>query len=400
MPSKQYPPYVLESLAAIAENISQLVDTMTINNEKLAASQVAIKNLIATQNACLSAIITNTAKPENTMVKYFPNSTTYAMPLTYKPPAFEEASTNLVDTRAKCLPEPTSYTIKPEIISKDVVTQNNSPIIDVTTTITKTDTEVATYTPPPSPLPPIIQRDMTTFYFTTRQQTYGVFTLDDKLKDKQVRFWPTLFIPLCFRCVKTYHPGHRCHPPKLVFLQTEPNPPWTPRYIGYKIMSLEDKARFQAQSIDTCLKLKTKSKEEQLMIPEKIGDLKELESLDLSMNKLSGELPMSLSSLHSLSSFNVSYNNLTGRTPSSTQLQSLNDSCFVGNKLCGDPLISELCSRVKTPDTDREEDDGSHGVEWGLIISVLSGFIVGFWVILAPLIVSRSWRIGLHIFVP
>ncbi|PWA91728.1 hypothetical protein CTI12_AA088270 [Artemisia annua] len=128
-------------------------------------------------------------------------------------------------------------------------------------------------------------------------------------------------------------------------------------------------------------------------IPEKIGDLKELESFDLSLNKLSGELPMSLSSLNSLSSFNVSYNNLTGKIPSSTQLQSLNESCFVGNKLCGHPL-SEPCSRVKTPDTDHEEDDGSHGVDWGLIISVVSGFIVGFWVIVAPLIMSRSWRIA------
>ena len=128
-------------------------------------------------------------------------------------------------------------------------------------------------------------------------------------------------------------------------------------------------------------------------IPEKIGDLKELESFDLSLNKLSGELPMSLSSLNLLSSFNVSYNNLTGKIPSSTQLQSLNESCFVGNKLCGYPL-SEPCSRVKTPDTDHEEDDGSHGVNWGLIISVLSGFIVCFWVIVAPLIVSRSWRIA------
>ncbi|PWA39002.1 leucine-rich repeat protein [Artemisia annua] len=128
-------------------------------------------------------------------------------------------------------------------------------------------------------------------------------------------------------------------------------------------------------------------------IPEKIGYLKELESFDLSLNKLSGELPMSLSSLNLLSSFNVSYNNLTGEIPSSTQLQSLNESCFVGNKLCGDPL-SEPCSRVETPDTDQEEDDGSHGVDWGLIISVVSGFVVGFWVILAPLIVSRSWRIA------
>ncbi|PWA37976.1 hypothetical protein CTI12_AA585760 [Artemisia annua] len=128
-------------------------------------------------------------------------------------------------------------------------------------------------------------------------------------------------------------------------------------------------------------------------IPEKIGDLKKLESFDLSLNKLSGELPMSLSSLNMLSSFNVSCNNLTGKIPSSTQLQSLNESCFVGNKLCGDPL-SEPCSRVETPDIDQEEDDGSHGMDWGLIISVMSGFIVGFWVILAPLIVSRSWRIA------
>nr|GEZ85972.1 leucine-rich repeat protein [Tanacetum cinerariifolium] len=93
-------------------------------------------------------------------------------------------------------------------------------------------------------------------------------------------------------------------------------------------------------------------------IPEKIGDLKELESFDLSINKLSGELPMSLSSLNFLSNFNVSYNNLTGRIPSSTQLQSLNELSFVGNKLCGDPL-TEPCSTVKTLDADLEEDDGS-----------------------------------------
>ncbi|GKD60456.1 leucine-rich repeat protein [Tanacetum coccineum] len=97
-------------------------------------------------------------------------------------------------------------------------------------------------------------------------------------------------------------------------------------------------------------------------IPEKIGDMKELESFDLSLNKLSGELPLSLSSLNFLSNFNVSYNRLTGRIPSSTQLQSLNESCFVGNKLCGDPL-TERCSRVEAPDTDHEEGDGSHGTD-------------------------------------
>ncbi|GKE82430.1 hypothetical protein Tco_1552430, partial [Tanacetum coccineum] len=73
MPLKQYPPSVLESLDAIAENLSKLVNTMTINNEKLAASQsklnVAITNFIATQNTRLSAIITNTATHDNTMAQ-------------------------------------------------------------------------------------------------------------------------------------------------------------------------------------------------------------------------------------------------------------------------------------------------------------------------------------------
>ncbi|PWA76784.1 leucine-rich repeat protein [Artemisia annua] len=128
-------------------------------------------------------------------------------------------------------------------------------------------------------------------------------------------------------------------------------------------------------------------------IPEKIGNLKSLESFDVSLNKLYGELPMSLSGLNSLSSFNVSYNNLTGRVPSSTQLQSLNVSSFLGNNLCGAPL-TKPCA-VKVPDMkDQDQDDGSHGTDWGLIISTVFGLIAGFWIVMIPLIVSRSWRIA------
>ncbi|PWA68347.1 leucine-rich repeat protein [Artemisia annua] len=128
-------------------------------------------------------------------------------------------------------------------------------------------------------------------------------------------------------------------------------------------------------------------------IPEKIGNLKSLESFDVSLNKLYGELPMSLSGLNSLSSFNVSYNNLTGRVPTSTQLQSLNESSFLGNnQLCGAPL-TKPCA-VKVPDMkDQHQDDGSHGTDWGLIISTVFGLIAGFWIVVIPLIVSRSWRI-------
>ncbi|KAI3748942.1 hypothetical protein L6452_12394 [Arctium lappa] len=129
-------------------------------------------------------------------------------------------------------------------------------------------------------------------------------------------------------------------------------------------------------------------------IPENIGDLKSLESFDVSLNRLSGELPVSLSSLSFLSWFNVSYNNLTGRVPSSTQLQGFNESGFLGNKLCGEPLTQSCAVEVPADrDQDEEDDNGAHEVDWGLIISIVSGFIAGFWVVMAPLILSRTWRI-------
>ncbi|KAJ0909735.1 putative non-specific serine/threonine protein kinase [Helianthus annuus] len=129
-------------------------------------------------------------------------------------------------------------------------------------------------------------------------------------------------------------------------------------------------------------------------IPDKIGDMKALESFDLSLNKLSGELPMSLSKLTFISIFNVSYNNFKGRVPTSTQIQSLDESNFIGNKLCGAPLTSD-CVPVDVPVIagDQEKEDGSHGEDWGLIISIVLGFITGFWIVVASLIVNKSWRI-------
>ncbi|KAL7613844.1 hypothetical protein Lser_V15G09156 [Lactuca serriola] len=128
-------------------------------------------------------------------------------------------------------------------------------------------------------------------------------------------------------------------------------------------------------------------------IPDKIGDLKLLESFDVSLNSLSGELPLSLSSLSFLSNFNVSFNNLTGRVPSSTQLQGFSESSFLGNKLCGDPF-TKTCA-VEAVARDQEEDkNGSHGADWGLIISIVSGLIAGFWAVLTPLILSTTWRIA------
>nr|XP_043611547.1 receptor-like protein EIX2 [Erigeron canadensis] len=132
-------------------------------------------------------------------------------------------------------------------------------------------------------------------------------------------------------------------------------------------------------------------------IPENIGVMKSLESLDLSLNKLSGKLPMSLSNLTYLDCFNVSWNHLTGSIPKGTQLQSFQESSFIGNQLCGDPLPDCISTEISNAQIQKDEN-ASHGEDCGLIISILLGLAVGFCLIVAPLMVSRAWRIAYFCF--
>ncbi|KAK9181894.1 hypothetical protein WN944_025035 [Citrus x changshan-huyou] len=81
-------------------------------------------------------------------------------------------------------------------------------------------------------------------------------------------------------------------------------------------------------------------------ITPKIGQLKSLGFLDFSRNQFFGGIPSSLSHLSDLSVMDLSYNNLSGKIPSGTQLQSFNASTYAGNELCGLPLPN------KRPDED------------------------------------------------
>ena len=74
-------------------------------------------------------------------------------------------------------------------------------------------------------------------------------------------------------------------------------------------------------------------------IPKQIGEMKDLESLDFSHNCLHGNIPPSRSGLSFLSDLNMSYNNFSGQIPLGTQLQSFDEWSYVGNPdLCGPPL--------------------------------------------------------------
>ncbi|XP_028958892.1 receptor-like protein EIX1 isoform X2 [Malus domestica] len=131
-------------------------------------------------------------------------------------------------------------------------------------------------------------------------------------------------------------------------------------------------------------------------IPSKIGNMAQLESLDFSMNQLDGEIPQSMTNLTFLSHLNLSNNNLTGRIPKSTQLQSLDQSSFVGNELCGAPL-NKNCSEngVIPPPTVEHDGGGGYNLledEW-FYVSLGVGFFTGFWIVLGSLLVNMPWSI-------
>ncbi|KOM30210.1 hypothetical protein LR48_Vigan1035s000300 [Vigna angularis] len=127
-------------------------------------------------------------------------------------------------------------------------------------------------------------------------------------------------------------------------------------------------------------------------IPQNIGNMESLLSIDFSRNKLSGEIPPTITNLSFLSMLDLSYNHLNGKIPTGTQLQTFDASNFIGNNLCGPPLPINCSFNDKILSYDRN-DKGSdrHGVNL-FFVGMTFGFVVGFWIVVGPLVICRSWR--------
>ncbi|MBA0817943.1 hypothetical protein Gohar_021340, partial [Gossypium harknessii] len=127
-----------------------------------------------------------------------------------------------------------------------------------------------------------------------------------------------------------------------------------------------------------------------------IGQLKVLESLDLSTNNLSGKIPQSMSDLSFLSVLDLSNNNLFGRIPLSTQLQSFGATSYSENpRLCGSPL--RKCpgdEPTKLPNNNGIESMSESDEELLELLWFFSGMIVGFFVrfggVFGSLLINRS----------
>ncbi|KAJ9678532.1 hypothetical protein PVL29_020655 [Vitis rotundifolia] len=131
-------------------------------------------------------------------------------------------------------------------------------------------------------------------------------------------------------------------------------------------------------------------------IPTTIGQLKSSDVLDLSQNQLIGEIPASLSEIDRLSTLDLSNNNLSGKIPRGTQLQSFNTSSYEGNPtLCGPPLLKK-CLGDKAEGTPKaysyEDDIQQNGNDMWFYVSIALGFIVGFWGVCGTLLLNNSWR--------
>ncbi|KAL2331109.1 hypothetical protein Fmac_018690 [Flemingia macrophylla] len=86
-------------------------------------------------------------------------------------------------------------------------------------------------------------------------------------------------------------------------------------------------------------------------LPETFSNLKQIESLDLSCNILGGLIPAQLTNLYHLSVFSVAHNNFTGRTPKRVnQFATFEAGSYEGNTLlCGPPLNRSCPSAIEQP---------------------------------------------------
>ncbi|KAL3504902.1 hypothetical protein ACH5RR_034743 [Cinchona calisaya] len=130
-------------------------------------------------------------------------------------------------------------------------------------------------------------------------------------------------------------------------------------------------------------------------IPISLCQMQKLNVLDLSANNLSGSIPPEIVQLYFISTFNLSFNNLSGSIPFENNFQTFGESSYRGNKgLCGIPLHTACTSPNKKPPQQDEEEEraGIAESDFFFFSCIAVSYVVGFWAVILPLVVSKNWR--------
>ncbi|KAL2474044.1 receptor like protein 13 [Forsythia ovata] len=130
-------------------------------------------------------------------------------------------------------------------------------------------------------------------------------------------------------------------------------------------------------------------------IPATFSNLSQIESLDLSYNNLSGRIPTGLVELKFLEVFTVAHNNLTGIIPHKAQFETFDKDSYEGNPyLCGHPLPVD-CTRSKpVPPSvfnDESEESGFMDMEF-FYISFTVSYVSVVLCIATVLYINPHWR--------
>ncbi|KAG2667124.1 hypothetical protein I3760_15G096900 [Carya illinoinensis] len=132
-------------------------------------------------------------------------------------------------------------------------------------------------------------------------------------------------------------------------------------------------------------------------IPTQFSKLNQIESLDLSNNNLDGIIPPQLTELNFLAVFNVAHNNFWGTTPErKAQFGTFDESSYEGNPLLCGPPLHKACTKIQPPSDIPTNDKGDEACGFMdlevFYISCAVSYMTMLLGIVAILYINPHWR--------